>query len=346
MAVSARSLKACKALTQGDRRRRPATEGEAVRPHILVTGIGSEAGRSLAVQLSDRGLPVVGADSCTVAGVAGIESVRLPPASDPDWVPALRRLIDARNLNVVIPTLSAELPHLAAARTAFSDEVRLIVSDSGPVALANDHLLTAWTLQAEGIAVPRFGVPSDFAAAPASLAELGGPVVVKPRVPGGDLGATILPETGPVDWARQPEGRIVQEFIPGAGYVALVFGTQARNAMTPYVVVVDQPARAGSSAGSEPGAAVGRRVATGTAADVAPLALAAVQALGLTGPVEVDIRRRADSTPVVLGVRARFGSSSAAAPELLDAVLAAFALPSFNPASFRRRPSAFAGALR
>ncbi len=318
-----------------------------MRPHILVTGIGSEAGRSLAVQLSGRGLPVLGADTRTVTAVAGIESVRLPPASDPDWVPALRRLIDARNLNVVIPTLSEELPHLAAARTAFSDEVRLIVSDSGPVALANDHLLTAWTLQAEGIAVPRFGVPSDFAAAPASLAELGGPVVVKPRVPGSDQVATILPETGCVDWMHQPEGRIVQEFIPGAGYVALVFGTQARNAMTPYVVVVDQPARVGLGAGLKSGAsAVGRRVATGAASDVAPLAMAAVQALGLTGPVEVDIRRRADGTPVVLGVRARFGSNSAAAPELLDAVLAAFALPSFNPASFRRRPSAFAGAVR
>ncbi|RNL56410.1 hypothetical protein D7003_08735 [Arthrobacter oryzae] len=315
---------------------------------MLVTGLGSAAGRSIATQLSARGLPVLGADSCQVPGIAGTEAVVLPPASDPDWVPALRRLVDARNLNVVIPTRTEELPHLAAARAAFSDGVRLIVSDPGPVALANDRLLTAWTLQAEGIAVPRFGVPSDFAAAPASLAAMGGSVVVRPRVPRGENGAVVLPGAGPVDWAQQPEGRIVQEFIPGAGYVALVFGTRTQNAMAPHVVVVDQPVRAGLGAGTDTGAAsaVGRRVATGAAADVAPLAMAAVHAVGLTGPVEVDIRRRADGTPVVLGLRARFGASSAAAPELLDAVLAAFLLPSFNPASFRRRPSAYAGAVR
>ncbi len=317
-----------------------------MRPHILVTGIGSAAGRSIATQLADRGLPVLGADSCQVPGIAGAEAAVLPPSSDPDWVPALRRLVDARNLNMVIPTLSEELPHLAAARAAFSDGVRLIVSEPGPVALANDRLLTAWALQAEGVAVPRFGVPSDFAAAPASLAAMGGPVVLKARVARGGDGAVVLPGTGAVDWAHQPEGRLVQEFIPGAGYVALVFGTRTPNATAPYVVVVDQPLRTGPGSGTEAGAAVGRRVAAGAAADVAPLALDAVHALGLTGPVEVDIRRRADGTPVVLGVRARFGNSSTAAPELLDAVLAAFLLPSFNPASFRRRPSASAAALR
>ena len=53
------------------------------------------------------------------------------------------------------------------------------------------------------------------------------------------------------------------------------------------------------------------------------MALAAVRALGLTGPVDVDVRRLVDGRPVVLEVNARFGANSAAAPELLDAVLAA-----------------------
>ena len=88
-----------------------------------------------------------------------------------------------------------------------------------------------------------------------------------------------------------------------------------------------------------------RRAEAGEAMDVGNLAMGAVRSLGLTGPVDVDVRRRADGTPVVLEVNARFGANSGQAPELLDAVLASFALPSFNPASFRQSTGAYAHVL-
>jgi carbamoyl-phosphate synthase large subunit len=47
-----------------------------------------------------------------------------------------------------------------------------------------------------------------------------------------------------------------------------------------------------------------------------------VRSLDLVGPVDIDVRRRADGRPVVLEVNARFGANSAWAPEVLDAVLA------------------------
>jgi carbamoylphosphate synthase large subunit len=311
-------------------------------PRVLVTGIGGAAGRAVAAQLSVRGIPVLGADVREVPGAAGVEAVRIPPAGDPDWIPALRRLIDARSLNVVIPTLTEELPPLAAARAGFAESVRLIVADPGPVAVAGDRLFTAWTLHAAGIPVPRFGVPSDFAAAPASVAALDGPVAVKARLAQAGNGVRVLAEAGTVDWGLLPDGQIVQEFIPGAAYAAMVFGTPVRNAMAPFAVVVEQPTPGRPTPGS---GGAGRRLAVSEGADVGKLALAAVRVLGLTGPVDVDIRRRADGTPVVLGVRAHFGVSSDCAPELLDAVLATFLLPSFNPASFRRCPAAYAHAL-
>ena len=309
-------------------------------PRILVTGVGGAAGRAVAAQLSARGIPVLGADNGDVPGPDDAETVRIPPPGDPDWVPALRRLIDARSLNVVIPTLSEELPYLAAARAGFAEGIRLIVADPGPVALANDRLFTAWTLHAGGIPVPRFGVPSDFAAAPASLAALGGPVVLKPRLAQAGHGVQVLAEAGAVDWGLVPDGQIVQEFIPGTSYLAMVFGTPVHNAMAPVAVVVEQAGSTDSGGGG-----TGRRVAAGEAAGIGKLALAAVRVLGLTGPVDVEIRCRADAAPVVLGVRAHFGAGSASAPELLDAVLATFPLPSFNPASFRRCPAVYARVL-
>jgi carbamoyl-phosphate synthase large subunit len=36
----------------------------------------------------------------------------------------------------------------------------------------------------------------------------------------------------------------------------------------------------------------------------------------------VDVRRRADGTPVILEINARFGANSHHAPEVLDALLA------------------------
>jgi carbamoyl-phosphate synthase large subunit len=81
------------------------------------------------------------------------------------------------------------------------------------------------------------------------------------------------------------------------------------------------------------------------AMDVGTVAMAAVGSLGLTGPVDVDVRRRDDGTPVVLDVNARFGANSWRAPELLGAVLACCALPPFNPASFTGAAGACANAL-
>jgi carbamoyl-phosphate synthase large subunit len=54
------------------------------------------------------------------------------------------------------------------------------------------------------------------------------------------------------------------------------------------------------------------------------LAISAAEALGFVGPLDIDIRRRADGTPVVLEINARFGANIAQAPRVLDAVLAAF----------------------
>lgn len=64
-----------------------------------------------------------------------------------------------------------------------------------------------------------------------------------------------------------------------------------------------------------------RRLLAGEATDVVDVAERAVVAMGVTGPVDLDIRRLEDGTPVVLEVNARFGANSESAPELLEMVL-------------------------
>src|SRR5690606_39139068 len=84
------------------------------------------------------------------------------------------------------------------------------------------------------------------------------------------------------------------------------------------VVVLEKTGRKQGRVGN---ATTVTRLPEGDAADVADVARAATEALGLVGPLDMDVRRLGDGTPVVLEVNARFGAVSASAPELLDAVL-------------------------
>lgn len=314
-----------------------------MKPRVLITGAGSFAGRALAAQLKSRDIPFLGADIRELPAGSGFTAVRVPPASDPEMVPVLRRLVAREGINLVIPAASEELTHLSAARAGFGRDVRVIVGDPGPVAMANDKLFTAWQLRSAGVPVPRFGVPGDFNDADHAMAALDGPVVVRPRV--SRVGDSLIFVDGShhVDWAALADGQIVQEYIPGTAYLPLVFGTPAHNGTAPFVIVAERTASAEGNSG--PAAGSVRRVEAGEAIDVGNLAMAAVRSLGLTGPVELAVRRRDDGTPVVLDVTARFGASSESAPELLDAVLASFNLPSFNPASFRHGSGSYAYAV-
>ena len=310
-----------------------------MKPRVLITAAGSPAGLALAAQLRSRGIPFLGADSHELPAGAGFDAVRVPPATDPEMVPVLRRLVAREGITLVIPTASEELIHLSAARAGFGPDVRVIVGDPGPVAVASDRLFTAWRLRSAGVPVPRFGVPGDFADADAAMDAMDGAVVVRPRVPRNGGPAVVIDGSWHVDWAALPDGQIVQEYLPGAEYLPMVFGTPPHNGTAPFVIVAE---RTGAVPG---GAAEVRRAVAGQGIDVGNLAMVAVRSLGLTGPVELEVRRRADGTPVVLDVSARFGASSGSAPELLDAVLASFNLPSFNPASFRLPSGAFAHAV-
>ncbi|HET8878438.1 MAG TPA: ATP-grasp domain-containing protein [Arthrobacter sp.] len=312
-----------------------------MKPRVLVTGVGGPAGRAVAAQLAARGIPVIGTDIRELPDVCVVPVVRVPDASDPELVSSLRRLVRTEGINLVIPTVRAELPRLAAFRPGFGPDVRVIIGSPGAVALADDKLYTAWQLHSAGVPIPGFGVPRDFSCAEEAIDILGGPVVVGPRVSHGG-GVVLVRGAGDIDWDGLPGGMIVQEFVPGTEYGAMVFGTPAHNTTAPFAIVVERTELTRGGAGDAVGT---RRVETGEAIDVGNVAMAAVRALSLTGPVEVDVRRRADGRPVVLGVKAKFGVNSQCAPELLDAVLASFALPSFNPASFRQCRGAFAHVL-
>lgn len=278
---------------------------------ILVTGTGGPAGRRVTELLLTRGHEVVGTDMRKVP-MPGIVFYQVPAASDPAFLQTLSNLAVQESVDLVIPTVTEELPIVARGWSQHSPIPAMIGSDQAVFA-ANDKYLTAECLAGQGVTVPRHCLPSQVRSAAEVAGRIGWPCLSKPRVGRGGREVTVW---RPEDWpavAALDDSYILQEFMPGTDYAPNLF--VGRNGRC-LAVVLEKTKLKGELVGNA------LEVARVDVADVAELALAAARAIGLVGPMDIDIRRRADGRPAVLEVNARFGANIAMAPEVLDAALA------------------------
>ncbi|WP_026547632.1 ATP-grasp domain-containing protein [Paenarthrobacter nicotinovorans] len=295
---------------------------------VLVTGVGGPAGFSLARQLMDLGHWVLGVDMKRFpASTADALSV-VSPSSAPGYLWELRGLVAAHGIDLVVPTVSDELVMVADARDGFAPGVEVMIADPAPVRIANDKYLTMKCLANANVSVPDFALPGDFSSINEAMARLGGSLVVKPRVSRGGRGVQLLERTADgarkaaEAWSFLDDSWIVQRFAPGTEYAPVVFRPWQDSGQEELVGVLEKVELKQGRIGN---ALSVKRVDGQETADVAGLAQEASAALGLVGPVDVDIRRMWDGTPVVLEVNARFGANSAYVPELLERVLRSFA---------------------
>lgn len=284
---------------------------------ILVTGAGGPAGRALLASLAERGVAAMGADLAPVTGTEW-PVVRIPAARDAAYVPALRDLVAERGIDVVVPTVSEELPRIAAVRDDLAPGVRVVVAAPEAVAVADDKLATARALAAADVPVPA-SLGADEIASPAdAVRRIGLPLVVKPRISRGARGVRVVRSADALAGPHAPAaGDVLQSFAPGTEYAPVVH-VPLHGAGEPFVAVLE---KTGLTAGEVGNATGVRRVDGPAVADVADVAVAAVRAAGLTGPVDVDVRRDAAGVPRVLELNARFGANSRAVPELVDRFL-------------------------
>lgn len=267
---------------------------------VVITGVGGPAGRSVAAGMRERGVGVLGVDMAPVE-LDGVATARVPRALDRRFGPALAAVARDAGAALVVPTVDEELPVLARCGLA---GVAVAVGRAPAVAAADDKWLTALLLAHAGVAVPRSALAGS---APDDELDalLGSPHVAKPRTARGARGVRLQLGGG-----RAEPGTLLQEWAPGTEYAVQLYV-----AALDVVVVLEKTALAGGDIGN---ATAVRRV---DAADVGATALAAARGLGLTGAVDVDVRRRADGTPLVLELNARFGAHAAHAPEVLDALV-------------------------
>jgi carbamoyl-phosphate synthase large subunit len=238
----------------------------------------------------------------------------VPAATDESFLPELLRIADRHEVDLIVPTVTEELPVLAPLATR-PGHPAVLVSPVSAVAIADDKWQTAQVLAAAGVAVPRSVLPGVLS--PAALrGYLGSTYLSKPRRGRGGRGVRVHDRVG----TPPPDpGDVLQEFIPGTEYAVDLFADRLGRMRA--VVVLRKTTLAQGRVGN---AVRVLRENSSDLADVADLAVAAVQAIGVTGPADLDIRRRRDGTPVVLEVNARFGAHSRHAPEVLDALLAGY----------------------
>ena len=265
---------------------------------ILVTGCGGPAGRAVRELLLQRGHSVLAVDM-KPSRTAGIEKV--PPANDPDFVSELERLARQSPCDLVIPTVSEELPILADRWDR--DGIPIMLGSSNSIRIADDKFASCEHLRFRGIAVPGYRLPSW------KSDGLGWPLISKPRI--GRGGREVVVHESENTLQALDDGYILQEFIPSTEFAPNIYYNDDRSTC----IVLKKTKLKQGIVGN---ASAVMRV---DEPDIAELALDAAEAIGLSGPIDMDIRRRWDGTAVVLDVNARFGANIACAPEVLDAAL-------------------------
>jgi carbamoylphosphate synthase large subunit len=276
---------------------------------ILVSGVGGPAGSSVAKLLLDRGFDVVGTDMRDIE-FPGRVFYRVPSATDEDYLNATREITTREKASLFIPTVSDELTIVAAGWHG----IPAVISAAKAVNIANDKYLTSVALVAANVPVPRFALPSQIQSPEELQERIGWPCISKPRVGRGGRGVVIREM---VDWptiAALGDDYILQEFASGIDYAPNVFIGHEENDL---VVVLEKTELKEGRVGN---ASSVQRVED---ASVGSVALAAARAVGLTGPQDVDIRKRSDGQPVVLEINARFGANIRFAQVILDATLRA-----------------------
>lgn len=278
---------------------------------ILVTGVGGPAGRNVASLLLERRYAVIGADMQRTS-LSGARAYVIPPASHPSFMRDLQAIAEKEEVDLLIPTVSEELPILALSWKNLSP-IPVAIGQHQAVQDADDKFLTSERLSCHNVSIPRYLLPSQASSPDEISKALGWPCLSKPRISRGGREVVVRYEGDWPEMSKLDDRYILQEFIPGTEFAPNVFiGNKS------FAVVLEKTKLKEGIVGN---AAEVKRVED---PEIANLAIAAAKALGLTGPVDLDIRRRSDGSPAVLEINARFGANIRHASEVLDAVLMEF----------------------
>ncbi len=274
----------------------PGPGRQAGRPlRVLVTGAGGPAAIAAMKSLrADPSVELLAADMDPWA--AGLYLVPpeartiIPAGAAPDFAEALLTRCLTLGVDVVLPTVDAELRPLAYAREKFTAaDIALLLADADALDVILDKLSLARRC-ADVVRVPRtelFGPDVD----PVSWAY---PAVVKPRTGSGSRGVVIVGAATELGAIEHSPGLIVQDFLPGEEYSIDVLADA-----TGHVIASVPRIRARVDSGVSVG---GRTVHD---PEIEWFGRAVARATGVTFVANVQCKRDRDGNPALLEVNPR-----------------------------------------
>jgi carbamoyl-phosphate synthase large subunit len=260
---------------------------------VLVTGAGGPAAIAAMKSLrAEESVQLIAADMDPWA--AGLyltgERTLVPAGAAPEFTAVLLDRCRALGVDVVLPTVDAELLPLARAREEFAAAgVALLLAPAAALDVILDKLTLAEHC-AGVVAVPRtelFGPSVD----PAGWTY---PVVVKPRRGSGSRGVIIVDSAAELAALDRSPTLIVQEFLPGEEYSVDVLADASGH------VIASVPRL---RARVDSGVSVGGRTVHDP--EVERFGRVVAQATGVTYVANVQCRRDIDGVPALLEVNPR-----------------------------------------
>jgi carbamoyl-phosphate synthase large subunit len=262
---------------------------------VLVTGTGGPAAIAAMKSLrADPAVELLAADMDPWAAglylVPPAARTLIPAGAAPDFTDVLLARCLALGVNVVLPTVDAELRPLAQAREAFAAAgIDLLLAPAAALDIILDKLLLARHC-AGVVRVPRtepFGAGLD-------PGEWSYPVIVKPRTGSGSRGLVTVCSAAELDALERSPSMIVQEFLPGEEYsVDVLADADGR-------VVASVPRL---RARVDSGVSVGGRTVRDP--EVEWFGRAVAEATGVTYVANVQCKRGRDGVPALLEVNPR-----------------------------------------
>jgi biotin carboxylase len=294
-------------------RRPPAVPFPSVGAAVLVTGAGGPAGVAVVRRLVALGHRVVAgdADSAAAGGALADVAVTLPRGDHPRFVEALVGVCTTFGVDALVSTVAEELPHLAAGADRLAAAgVATWLPDAAAVDLCCDKAAFARAMAAAGVPHPATAASAD------EVVGVPGPWVVKPLAGRGSRGVRLLDDRAPVVGAlREDAGLIAQTRLTGREFTADALVDRDGT-----VRVVVPRWREETKAGIS---VKGRTFASAAVSRVVTAALAAVR---LTGPANVQGFVADDGTATVVEINPRFSGglplTLAAGADVVSAYLA------------------------
>jgi carbamoyl-phosphate synthase large subunit len=269
---------------------------------VLITGVGGTAGQSVtkAVGLMKEKTRIIGADmNPESAGLYFVDkSYAVPPADNPDFVPALIDICNRERIDVLIPTVDEELLPLSLASSLFEKKgTKLLLASNKVLRTTLDKWETYRVLHETGIPT----IPSlNSGSREEILGNLGLPLIIKPRRGRGGRGIIKLEDAILFDYCvskvRDP---IFQKCLTGDEYtVDAVVGKDG------HVFAVVPKKRIEMRGGST------YKALTVNSPELRDISLKIVDLLKATGPLNIQfIIDQESGAPNVLEINPRFSST-------------------------------------